>query len=62
MRNQKKDATSALESQLRQISSIDEINNIRINAKSIRWSSDRLDGAVVGSFFGTPSQTKVMRM
>ena len=27
---------------------------------TVRWSSDRLDGAVVGSFWGTPSQTKVM--
>ena len=29
---------------------------------TIRWRSDQLDGAVVGCFLGTPSQTKVMRM
>ena len=27
---------------------------------TVRWRSDRLDGAVVGSLWGTPSQTKVM--
>jgi hypothetical protein len=41
---------------------IDEINNIRSMQNSVRWHSDQLDGAVVGSFWGTPSQTKVMRM
>ena len=29
---------------------------------SVRLHSDRLDGAVVGSFWGTPSQTKVMQI
>ena len=28
---------------------------------TIRWCFDPLDGAVVGSFLETPSQTKVMQ-
>ena len=29
---------------------------------TVGWRSDKLDGAVVGRFLGTPSQTKVMQM
>ena len=29
---------------------------------TVRWRSDRLDGAVVGRFLGTPSQMRVMQI
>ena len=46
------------------LSVIDKINNIASSTISsiqniVRWSSDRLDGAVVARCLGTPGQTKV---